>query len=137
MNVTAAKGVSDEQAAWTVDLYVTCTPGSSPVAPLIYVTDNGKAMPGSPVTPGTGEAARFGACFALGTGYEAPAEIAFKPTTRGPHHIVATQYKPDGSVLSTMSRDVTLPADSALPCTVGAGSAMTDIFCYLPSGSAS
>ncbi|WP_458686674.1 hypothetical protein [Nocardia tengchongensis] len=120
MRVTTQRGVPDEQAAWTVDVWVTCDPASSPVAPLIYLTDNGTTMAGSPVTPGIGWAARFGACNITTTGNESPAEIAFKPTTLGTHHIVATQYKPDGSVLSTLARDVNV---TQLPGAVGTGSA--------------
>ncbi|WP_458686675.1 hypothetical protein [Nocardia tengchongensis] len=40
--------------------------------------------------------------------------------TLGAHHIVATQYNPDGSVLSTMSRDVNI---TKLPGATNSGSA--------------
>ncbi|MGW4535118.1 hypothetical protein ACWEOI_29630 [Nocardia sp. NPDC004340] len=53
------------------------------------------------------------------------------------HHIVATQFNPDGSVLSTLSQDVDV---TELACHIGAGSvqsstAIDSLVCNLTSGS--
>ncbi|MFE2961435.1 hypothetical protein [Nocardia tengchongensis] len=108
--------------ASTIAVDVTCDPAATPIAPPIYFTDNGQSMAGSPLAAGNR--------YPVGDGvpaqpecsqYQARSTMSYHPTTVGTHHIVATQYKPDGSVLSTIAQDVavaTLP-----PCVVNVGSA--------------
>ncbi|MGX1809608.1 hypothetical protein ACWIGI_28125 [Nocardia sp. NPDC055321] len=90
----------------------------------VHFTDNGKPMPGSPVTPDC-----------VTQPGEANVSIAFRPTTLGTHRVVATQLNPDGSVASTSVREVNvdcLPplADHSIGCRFGSGS-----FEHLGSGS--
>ncbi|MFF0611069.1 hypothetical protein ACFYUD_20640 [Nocardia tengchongensis] len=106
--------------AWSVEVDVTCDPAASPIAPPVYLTDNGQALPGSPVAAGTGNPPRVPNCVSNGVQMLSQTQTAFRPTTLGVHHIVATQYKPDGSVLSTMSQDVNV---TQLPGATTSGSA--------------
>ncbi|MGW4247991.1 hypothetical protein [Nocardia sp. NPDC004722] len=96
--------------SWNINALITCNPASTPAAPPVYFTDNGKALPGSPGTTG--------ACVTTNGVSGTNSTIAFEPTTVGAHHIVATQYNPDGSVLSTLARDVnvtSLPGGTCQP----------------------
>ncbi|WP_433593000.1 hypothetical protein [Nocardia sp. CA-145437] len=112
--------------AWSVAVDVTCDPAASPIAPPVYFTDNGQPLAGNPVAAGTGNPPLVPACVFNGVVYLSQTQTAFKPTTLGVHHVVATQYKPDGSVLSTMSQDVDV---TALPCVYSVGSAQYPFGC--------
>ncbi|MFE3754979.1 hypothetical protein ACFXO9_11780 [Nocardia tengchongensis] len=118
--------------AWSIEVWVTCDPASTPVAPPIHLTDNGAPISGSPVAAGTGYGPSLVCAYSNGTQHESPTRAMYTPRTLGAHHIVATQYRPDGSVLSTMSQDVNVTES---PCTV-IGSVALPISC-MTSGSAS
>ncbi len=122
---------------WTIGVDVTCDPAATPIAPPIYLTDNGQPMAGSPLAAGNRYPVGEGVpaqpeCYATGASPQYPqhqawSTMSYRPTTVGTHHIVATQYKPDGSVLSTIAQDVavaTLP-----PCVVNVGSAQLPTLC--------
>ncbi|MGW4353708.1 hypothetical protein ACWELJ_16650 [Nocardia sp. NPDC004582] len=118
--------------AWTVEVWATCDPASTPIAPPIHLTDNGAPIYGSPVAVGTGVSQWPGCTFTSGTRHMAITRTAYLPRTLGAHHIVATRYKPDGSVLSTMLQDVNVTES---PCAV-IGSVAFPISC-MSSGSGS
>ncbi|MFE3028857.1 hypothetical protein [Nocardia tengchongensis] len=105
---------------WQIFLVVDCDTASTP-APPVYVTDNGQPIPQSPLVVGP-----CGPSNSTFTYLRAP----FAPTTLGAHHIAATQYKSDGSVLSTKSEDVNV---TRRPCLFSPGSAQ--LLCNLTSGS--
>ncbi|MFJ9366661.1 hypothetical protein ACIRRA_19870 [Nocardia sp. NPDC101769] len=115
MAVHTTSGVGDVDT-WNIDAYITCNPASTPVAPPVHFTDNGKALPGSPGTTG--------ACVTVGGVSQTSSVIAFLPTTLGVHHIVATQYNPAGSVLSTIARDVNVTVLPSTPCPTTGSAAM-------------
>lgn len=116
-----ASGWSHEEGPtpWSISVVISCDPAGTPVAPPVYFTDNGRALYGSPVAATTGDSLRMFRrppyCDNPGGGYQSFAQITYMPRTLGAHHIVATQYKPDGSVLSTMAQDVNVTES---PCTV-------------------
>ncbi|MGW4353709.1 hypothetical protein ACWELJ_16655 [Nocardia sp. NPDC004582] len=123
---------------WTIEVAMTCDPAATPIAPPIYFTDNGQPMAGSPLVAGNRYPVGDGVpaqpeCFATGASpqypqYQALSQMSYLPKTVGTHHIVATQYKPDGSVLSTNAQDVTV---AALPhCFVNVGSAQLPKPCF-------
>lgn len=101
---------------WNVEAQV----GSCGV-PWTYVafTDNGKPLSNGPVAV---DPAMCGA----NNGWIG---VNFVPTTLGTHHIVAQQQNADGSVVSTMSKDVNIThlpgassGSSALPSGLSSGS---------------
>lgn len=114
------RGYDGGMTPWSIDVRVTCDPTATPIAPSVYLTDNGASISGSPLAAGNRKPMgdnlpANGDCYSTGTQNVAVSEIAYMPRTPGAHHLVATQYKPDGSVLSTVSRDVNVTAS---PCTV-------------------
>ncbi|MFD6356432.1 hypothetical protein [Nocardia tengchongensis] len=109
LSVTTGGNYDGESSKWTIFMVVSCDPSTTPQAPPVYVTDNGASIPQSPLAV-TG-------CSQYNWAYP---RAPFNPTSLGMHHIVATQYKPDGSVLSTTSQDVDV---TSLPC-ISSGSAL-------------
>ncbi|MEU6583111.1 hypothetical protein [Nocardia sp. NPDC046763] len=124
MVVHTTSGVGDVNT-WNINATITCNPASNPVAPQVYFTDNGTALPGSPGTTGS--------CVTYSNSVsQTNSVIDFKPTTLGTHHIVATQHNPDGSVLSTIVRDVNVTVLPSTPCPTTGSAAMQ---CKSTSGS--
>ncbi|MFD6356433.1 hypothetical protein [Nocardia tengchongensis] len=106
---------------WYVEAWVTCDPAANPTTVPVSFTDNGKPLT---LSRGTGSCS-YG---------KTDTQVVFKPTSVGTHHIVATQYKPDGSVLSTMSKDVNV---TELPSNCGpSASGGSSSLCRLFTGSA-